>query len=273
MPRLDELFGPPTTTEDIWSYLKRDVANSFDLDIPFHISKLLLQNDLDAKIPALMEDGGAEMTAGLSAKTNLSKATRPLLDRIYKRMSAYYGDPARISKMIANLQKSDSERGYATIQLGRAGQAAVWPLLQAYKSASEPAARSNIERALSSLPGSVWRPIACALDSKDPELAQLATRVLGQLRPGSDSVPDLSSYLMEGLAQPGSELSASSSAGLRNQLEIRLQPIQATHCLTWSITPATKSRNSTTARVSRIKLIFGCGAMRVRRRRVAPFMN
>lgn len=173
---IEALLTEPTTTEEMWQVLDRDLAYGLDKQAEQHLKQLLAQPDLKEKILDLREKYGSAMLVRLQNHPDLRSAGQSLVDMANDAARARARDEQRIRHFIDNLVKSPEERAYALQQLRISGIHAFPVLIDALQ--HKQIDRGALISTLFAMPRECWPAAAAALDSGDEDLIGLMVDLL-----------------------------------------------------------------------------------------------
>jgi CheY-like chemotaxis protein len=180
LPKLDELLGPPTGTEGLWSYLEQDFKFGYDADIPIHLERLLAQPDLAERLADLREERGSSLVFDVIARPELGDNGAKFIKLANDAMEKRLGDLERIKRMLGNLGKSESERIFAIQMLQRSGRRAMPSWLAEWRSA-DASARERLADVLQRMPSECVPAMLAMTADKDQDLVLAALAGLSRV--------------------------------------------------------------------------------------------
>lgn len=174
---IEEMLGPPSTTEEIWRVLDRDLEFGLVPDARRHLTQLLAQPDLKPDVVLeLRERYGSALLIKLLSIPELRSDGRKLVDMANEAARKKSKDLSRLNVFFANLNKSAGERAYAIEQIRMAGPDAI-PLFAA-ELKQRRLDRATLLEALYATHAECWPAVATWLDSNDPDLISVAIQAL-----------------------------------------------------------------------------------------------
>lgn len=154
-----------------------------------------LKLDPEAKAALVNQFNSAQLMR-MAANPALAESLGPFIDDLFRSAAAYRRDPARLARWAAELSdKDESTRARAIIALGRAGEAAVAPLVAILADPKRTSEHAAAKQMLVRLDDQAIAPLVGALESPDAALRTHVVEVLGTLR-AHKAVADLLTMLI-----------------------------------------------------------------------------
>lgn len=172
----------PTTTAELFRAVEI-VTSLGDLPVAKHLlAKLLAENPGEAELADLWERLGSARFVQLKSFAALNPEATELADKVQVAAERRATDPARLAKLIEQLQSPEPDDQRAAIELLRSGRgAAVNALLKVLADPAQQAQHEGARRAIVALGDDAFGPLVAALDASDSTLVAQVVESLAAL--------------------------------------------------------------------------------------------
>jgi DNA-binding response OmpR family regulator len=158
----------PATTAELFRAVEI-VTDLGDLPVAKHLlAKLLAANPSETELADLWERLGTARFVRLKGIPELNPEATQLADKVHTAAEQRAIDPARLAKLVEQLQSPEPDEQRAAIELLRTGRGeAVNALLKVLADPAQQAQHAGARRAIVALGDDAFGPLVAALDAKD----------------------------------------------------------------------------------------------------------
>jgi hypothetical protein len=176
------LRGNPTTPPE-WVRAAKTLAGLGRPDLGKQFLRRLIDAKLnDQQLAALAEQFGSATFLGMAARAEMQPEAGQLADAILTAVDRALRDPARIARLIRQLQDPSPEQRYrASTGLWEAHSAAVGPLLAVLADAARAGEQPAVRAVLVEMRSDAVGPLVAVLEASDPKLVAQAIWILAQI--------------------------------------------------------------------------------------------
>lgn len=182
-PAVEAILATNPRTPMEWTRAAKILADLGEPALAKGFLKKVLGANLDQQqLIALQESFGSAIFLELASRGELAPEAQQLSDAVLKALARHLRDPARLAALVKQLQDPSAEaRSQALVELQRARDAAIGPLVAVLADADRAAEHANVRAALVWLGSETVAPLIAVLEAPDPRLTVEAIRLLAAL--------------------------------------------------------------------------------------------